>query len=90
MRTLSPVAVIATIMLCVIYDLWYRDERLERTFDFYAADVSGNVKVSKDGHGLERLWQQQLMQFPLVALETSQAIASRYPSPQALIQVSYA
>ncbi|KAK4025634.1 hypothetical protein OUZ56_014690 [Daphnia magna] len=64
----------------------FKDERLERTFDFYAADVSGNVKVSKDGHGLERLWQQQLMQFPLVALETSQAIASRYPSPQALIQ----
>ena len=43
--------------------------------------------MSKDGHGLERLWQQQLMQFPLVALETAQAIASRYQSPQALIQV---
>ncbi|XP_059352747.1 crossover junction endonuclease EME1-like isoform X2 [Daphnia carinata] len=64
----------------------FKEERLEQTFDFYAADVSGNVKVSKDGHGLERLWQQQLMQFPLVALETSQAIASRYHSPQALIQ----
>ncbi|EFX87886.1 hypothetical protein DAPPUDRAFT_95947, partial [Daphnia pulex] len=64
----------------------FKEERLEQTFDFYAADVSGNIKVSKDGHGLERLWQQQLMQFPLVALETSQAIASRYPSPQSLIQ----
>ncbi|KAI9562861.1 hypothetical protein GHT06_010316 [Daphnia sinensis] len=64
----------------------FKEERLEQTFDFYAADISGNVKVSKDGHGLERLWQQQLMQFPLVALETSQAIASRYQTPQALIQ----
>ena len=64
-----------------------REERLEQTFDFYAADVSGNIKVNKDGHGLQRLWQQQLMQFPLVALETAQAIASKYQSPRALIQV---
>lgn len=60
---------------------------MEQTFDFYAADASGSIKVNKDGQGLERLWQLQLMQFPLVSLEASQAIVSQYPSPQALLQV---
>ena len=67
------------IIKCIIRDLCYREERLEQTFDCYASVVNDNIKVNKDGHGLKRLWQQQLMQFPLVALETSQAIASINP-----------
>ena len=39
----------------IIRDLGYGEEQLEQTFGFHAADVSGNIKVSKDGHGLERL-----------------------------------
>ena len=42
------------IIKCIIRDLCYREERIEQTFDFYAADVSGNIKVNKDGHGFER------------------------------------
>jgi len=64
----------------------FKEERFEQQFDFYAADVSGGVKVSKDGQGLTRLWQEQIQQFSLAALETSQAIVSKYPSPLSLIQ----
>ena len=60
---------------------------MEQNFDFYAAEASGGLKVTKDGQGLTRLWQQQIMQFPLVALETAQAIVSHYSTPQALLQV---
>ena len=49
------------IIKCIIRDLYYREEQMKQTFDFYAADVSGKIKVSKDHHVLERLWQQQLM-----------------------------
>ena len=70
-RITQAVAVLSLplIIKCIIRDLCYRKERLEQTFDLYAA-VSGNIKVSKDGHSLKRLWQQQLMQFPLVAVKT--------------------
>ena len=62
---------------------------MDQNFDFYAAEVSGGLKVTKDGQGLTRLWQQQIMQFPLVALETAQAIVSHYSTPQALFQVKF-
>lgn len=58
-------------------------------FDFYAPEASGSIKVNKEGLGLTRLWQQQIMQFPLVALETSQAIVSQYPTPVSLYEVNY-
>lgn len=61
---------------------------MDQQFEFYADDYSGGIKVNKEGHGLERLWQQQLMQFPLVGLETAQAISSRYPSPFSLYKVN--
>ena len=66
----------------------HREDRLEQPFNFYAAEASlGGVRVAKDGQGLSRLWQQQIQQFPLAALETSQAIVSKYPTPATLVQV---
>lgn len=47
------------------------------------------VRIDKGGNGLLRLWQQQLCQFNLAGIDTAQAIASIYSSPQVLIQVSY-
>lgn len=44
--------------------------------------------VDKNGTGLTQLWRQMLSQFPLCALETSEAIASVYGSPIALLEVS--
>lgn len=44
------------------------------------------VKVTADGHGLHRLWQQQLCQFPLVALDSADAIAAVYKTPLQLIR----
>ncbi|XP_044736838.1 crossover junction endonuclease EME1 [Chrysoperla carnea] len=44
------------------------------------------VRVDKDGNGLQRVWQQQLMQFTLASLEIVQAITSKYPSPDSLFE----
>ncbi|XP_011504232.1 PREDICTED: crossover junction endonuclease EME1-like [Ceratosolen solmsi marchali] len=49
-------------------------------------DNRDTVKVDKDGNGLKRLWQQQLCQFTLMSLETSEAISSIYKSPLHLIE----
>lgn len=57
--------------------------------DWYVScDNRDTVKVDKDGNGLKRLWQQQLCQFTLMSLETSEAIASVYKSPLQLMEVS--
>lgn len=57
-------------------------------FDWYVTgDNKNTVRVDKDGNGLKRLWQQQLCQFNLSSLETSEAICSVYPSPMQLIKV---
>ncbi|KAK3919507.1 Crossover junction endonuclease EME1 [Frankliniella fusca] len=55
--------------------------------DWYAlADSKDCVVVDKDGNGSFQLWQRQLCQFPLASRETSEAIASVYPSPLYLLQ----
>ncbi|XP_014235937.1 crossover junction endonuclease EME1 [Trichogramma pretiosum] len=55
--------------------------------DWYVnSDNRDTVKVDKDGNGLKRLWQQQLGQFSLVSLETSESIASIYKSPCQLME----
>lgn len=66
-----------------------REDRFEQPFEFYAGDATsyGGIRVAKDGQGLTRLWQQQVQQFPMVALDTSQAIVSVYPTPNTLVQV---
>lgn len=57
--------------------------------DWYAVgDSKDCVAVDKDGNGSLQLWQRQLCQFPLASRETSEAIASIYPSPLSLLQVS--
>jgi len=57
-------------------------------FDWYVTgDNRNTVCVDKDGNGLRRLWQQQLCQFNLSSLETSEAICTAYPSPVQLIEV---
>lgn len=60
----------------------------ESKFDWYVmGDNKNTVRVDKDGNGLKRLWQQQLCQFNLSSLETSEAICTIYPSPMQLIKV---
>lgn len=56
--------------------------------DWYASGYTKNcVTIDKNGTGLPQLWRQMLSQFPLCALETSEAIASVYKSPITLLQV---
>jgi len=60
----------------------------EGKFDWYVmGDNKNTVRVDKDGNGLKRLWQQQLCQFNLSSLETSEAICTVYPSPMQLVKV---
>jgi len=57
--------------------------------DWYASGHTKNcVTVDKNGIGLTQLWRQMLSQFPLCGLETSEAIATAYGSPIALLEVS--
>lgn len=59
----------------------------ESKFDWYVmGDNKNTVRVDKDGNGLKRLWQQQLCQFNLSTLETSEAICTVYPSPVQLVK----
>ncbi|GFT40979.1 crossover junction endonuclease EME1 [Nephila pilipes] len=56
-------------------------------FSWYAdADSSCPVKIGKDGSGFMKLWQQQIQQFHNVGPEVAEAITSKYPSPQILVQ----
>ncbi|KAL4121848.1 hypothetical protein QTP88_014279 [Uroleucon formosanum] len=55
--------------------------------DWYASGHTKNcVTVDKNGTGLTQLWRQMLSQFPLCGLETSEAIATAYGSPIALLE----
>lgn len=69
------------------YKLQKRESQKNK-FDWYVmGDNKNTVRVDKDGNGLKRLWQQQLCQFNLSSLETSEAICAVYPSPVQLIKV---
>lgn len=46
-----------------------------------------NVKVDKDGNGLGQLWRQMLTMFPLVRLETAEAITAVFPTPRSMFEV---
>ncbi|XP_077296454.1 methyl methanesulfonate sensitivity 4 [Arctopsyche grandis] len=62
----------------------YKKEKksLDEKADFYMrGDNKGCVKVNKEGNGLLQLWCQTLTKFPLVSLETAQAICQRFKSP---------
>ncbi|CAH1112260.1 unnamed protein product [Psylliodes chrysocephalus] len=45
-----------------------------------------NVKVDKDGNGLGQLWRQMLTMFPLVRLETAEAITAVFPTPRSMFE----
>jgi len=65
----------------------YKEE--QEGCDWYASGHTKScVTVDKNGTGLTQLWRQMLSQFPLCGLETSEAIATAYGSPIALIEVS--
>ncbi|XP_068760548.1 crossover junction endonuclease EME1-like isoform X2 [Montipora capricornis] len=46
----------------------------------------GSVKVSKEGNGLKRVWQQNFQQFRNVSPDMASAIVAMYPTPQSLFQ----
>ncbi|CAI6351955.1 unnamed protein product [Macrosiphum euphorbiae] len=63
----------------------YKEE--QEGCDWYASGHTKNcVTVDKNGTGLTQLWRQMLSQFPLCGLETSEAIATAYRSPIALLE----
>ena len=45
------------------------------------------MKVDRSGHGLLKVWKQQLLQFKNVSPDVAQALIAAYPSPQLLRQV---
>ncbi|XP_046397153.1 crossover junction endonuclease EME1 isoform X2 [Ischnura elegans] len=53
---------------------------------FARGDSKDCVRVDSSGNGCSLLWRQQLRQFNNVGLDVAEAIASSYPSPQALIK----
>ncbi|KAF5269376.1 hypothetical protein FQA39_LY08768 [Lamprigera yunnana] len=53
---------------------------------FISGDNKDCVNVDKNGNGLKRLWQQQLVTFPLTRLEHAEAIMAKYPSLKSLIE----
>lgn len=67
----------------------YRKQEIETDgsdlMEFF--DVSGSIKVEKDGTGLKQLWVDQLQQFSTVGSDVAQAISKRFPSPMALLKV---
>ena len=46
------------------------------------------MKVDRSGHGLLKVWKQQLLQFKSVSPDVAQALIVEYPSPQLLRQVT--
>ncbi|RZB39515.1 crossover junction endonuclease EME1 [Asbolus verrucosus] len=63
-----------------------KQEKYQQTDWFAAGDNKDCVKVDKDGNGLQRLYKQMLMTFPLASLETAEAIASKYPTITSLME----
>nr|XP_012222936.1 PREDICTED: crossover junction endonuclease EME1 isoform X2 [Linepithema humile] len=68
------------------YKLQKRENQESKFVWYVMGDNKNTVRVDKDGNGLKRLWQQQLCQFNLSSLETSEAICTAYPSPVQLIE----
>jgi hypothetical protein len=48
---------------------------------------TGNVKISKEGLGVQQAWRQQLQQFKNVKAEVANAIMGQYKSPIELWKV---
>lgn len=62
-----------------------KKDRLTSIFSFHEEGTTG-VKVDKSGHGLLKVWKQQLMQFKNISPDVAEALISVYPSPWLLMQ----
>ncbi|CAG9863631.1 unnamed protein product [Phyllotreta striolata] len=58
----------------------------ELQYDYYEDCNRKKIKVDKDGSGMGQLWRQMLTMFPLVRLETAEAITAAYPTPSSLFR----
>ncbi|KAG7176071.1 Crossover junction endonuclease EME1-like [Homarus americanus] len=89
-RLMADASGVATFILQItkaVAEAPFKHEKGEPSFSWYAEGSSINaVKIDKSGVGLLKLWHQQLRQFNNVGVEVAQAIASKYPSPCALLQ----
>lgn len=62
-----------------------KKDRLNTVFSFHEDGTTG-VKVDKSGHGLLKVWKQQLLQFKNVSPDIAEAIIAEYPSPRLLMK----
>ncbi|XP_069124771.1 crossover junction endonuclease EME1-like [Argopecten irradians] len=60
-----------------------KKDRLESVFSFHEDGTTG-VKVDKSGHGLLKVWKQQLLQFKNISPDIADAVLAEYPSPRLL------
>lgn len=67
----------------------YRKDRTDKNAqqNFYIANDNKDCVQVKGEIGLSSLWQRHLIKFPLVTLETAEAIIGEYSMPSKLIQV---
>lgn len=63
-----------------VADAPFKRERLQNGLSLYISGT-GTVKISRDGHGVQQAWRQQLMQFRNVKAEVANAIMSHFKSP---------
>ncbi|XP_021358417.1 crossover junction endonuclease EME1-like isoform X2 [Mizuhopecten yessoensis] len=57
-----------------------KKDRLENVFSFHEDGTTG-VRVDKSGHGLLKVWKQQLLQFKNISPDIADAVLAEYPSP---------
>ncbi|XP_060071395.1 crossover junction endonuclease EME1-like [Ylistrum balloti] len=60
-----------------------KKDRLESVFSFHEDGTTG-VRVDKSGHGLLKVWKQQLLQFKNISPDIADAVLAEYPSPYLL------
>ncbi|XP_033738850.1 crossover junction endonuclease EME1-like [Pecten maximus] len=60
-----------------------KKDRLESVFSFHEDGTTG-VRVDKSGHGLLKVWKQQLLQFKNISPDIADAVLAEYPSPRLL------
>ena len=79
--------VVINLLIICANILFFRKDRFDPIFSFHEEGSAG-VKVDRSGHGLLKVWKQQLLQFKNVSPDVAQALIAAYPSPQLLRQVS--
>ena len=61
-----------------------QNDKVDQEQLYFSNELQSNVDV-KDGEGIARLWQNQLMKIPKVTWEVAQSITKHYPIPKTLI-----